>query len=112
MWIDAQLPPALAAWLRIEHGVDAVHVEELGLHRARDLVIFGMARDAGRAVVVLTKDDDFRALLGQHGPPPQVIWVRCGNVRNLELRRIVQTAWPRTAELVAAGEALVEVRRQ
>lgn len=62
--------------------------------------------------MVLTKDDDFRKLLDQHGPPPKVIWMRCGNVKNQELRRIVETAWPRTADLLAAGEALVEVRRQ
>lgn len=111
VWVDAQLPPTLAAWLRIEHGVDALHVEELGLHRARDPAIFATARETVRAVVVLTKDDDFRKLLGQHGPPPQVIWMRCGNVRNQELRRIVETAWSRTAELIAAGEALVEIRR-
>lgn len=50
VWIDAQLPPTLAAWLRMEHGVDAVHVEELGLHRARDPVIFSTAKVANRAV--------------------------------------------------------------
>ena len=111
IWIDAQLPPTLAGWLRTMHSVDAVHVEELGLHRARDPAIFATARETVRAVVVLTKDDDFRKLLGQHGPPPQVIWMRCGNVRNQELRRIVETAWSRTAELLAAGEALVEIRR-
>jgi predicted nuclease of predicted toxin-antitoxin system len=49
---------------------------ELGLHRARDPVIFATARDADCAVVVLTKDDDFTKLLGLHGPPPQVISMR------------------------------------
>jgi hypothetical protein len=48
-----------------------------------------------------TKDDDFSKLLGQHGAPPQVIWVRCGNVRNQELCRIVDAAWARTAKLIA-----------
>lgn len=112
IWIDAQLPPALAGWLRADHSVDAVHVEELGLHRARDREIFTAARGAKRAIVVLTKDDDFRKLLGQHGQPPQVVWMRCGNVTNQELRRIVLEAWPRTAELLAEGEPLVEVRRR
>jgi predicted nuclease of predicted toxin-antitoxin system len=112
VWIDAQLPPALAGWLRTEHGADAVHVEELGLHRARDPVIFAAARGQDRVVVVLTKDDDFRKLLGQHGPPPRVVWVRCGNVTNQELRRILCEAWPRTEVLLAAGEALVEIRRR
>lgn len=111
VWIDAQLPPALARSLRTEQGIDAVHVEDLRLHRARDPVIFSAARDAG-TVVVLTKDDDFSKLVGQHGPPPQVIWVRCGNVSNQELCRIVHEAWARTAELLAEGEPLVEIRRR
>jgi len=112
VWIDAQLPPALARWLRTEHGLDAVHVEELGLLRARDPVIFAQARSADRLVVIVTKDDDFPKLLGQHGSPPQVVWMRCGNVTNQELHRIVQEAWPRAAGLLAAGEALVEIRRR
>ena len=108
-WIDAQLPPRLAIWLRTEYGVNAVHVEELGLLRAPDPEIFTMAKDADRAVVILTKDDDFQKLLTQHGPPPQIIWVRCGNVGNQELRSIVNLAWPRISERLAAGEALVEI---
>ncbi len=46
-WLDAQLPPALAQWIRTEHHTDAMHVEELGLHRARDAEIFAEARAVG-----------------------------------------------------------------
>jgi predicted nuclease of predicted toxin-antitoxin system len=111
-WIDAQLPPALARWLQTEHGTDALHVEELGLHRARDSEIFAAARAATGPVAVVTKDDDFAKLLDRHGPPPQVVLLRCGNVTNRELRRIVLEAWPRALDLLAAGEALVEIRRR
>lgn len=112
IWVDAQLPPALAQWLRAEYRVDAVHVEALGLLRARDPAIFAAARAAGRMVVVMTKDDDFAKLQGQHGAPPRVVWLRCGNVTNRELRRIVLEAWPRVEAFIGAGEALVEVRRR
>jgi predicted nuclease of predicted toxin-antitoxin system len=112
IWIDAQLPPALAQWLQSEHSEDAVHVQDLGLLRARDSAIFAAARAADGLVVVLTKDDDFVKLQGQHGPPPHVVWLRSGNVTNRELRRIVLEAWPRVAALVAAGEPLIEVRRR
>lgn len=111
-WIDAQLPPALARWLHTEHGTDAQHVEELGLHRARDTEIFAAARAAAGPVAVITKDDDFAKLLDRHGPPPQVVWLRCGNVTNRELRRIVLDAWPRARDLLMAGEALIEIRRR
>jgi predicted nuclease of predicted toxin-antitoxin system len=111
-WVDAQLPPALARWLQTEHGTHALHVEELGLHRARDTEIFEAARAAAAPVAVITKDDDFARLLDRRGPPPQVVWLRCGNVTNRELRRIVLDAWPRALNLLAAGEALVEIRRR
>jgi predicted nuclease of predicted toxin-antitoxin system len=94
-WIDAQLPPALARWLQTEHQAEALHVEQLGLLCARDTDIFAAARAATGPVVVVTKDDDFAKLLDRHGPPPQVVWLRCGNVTNRELRRVVLDAWPR-----------------
>ena len=71
-------------------------------------MIFAAAR-AGGAAVVVTKDDDFVRLLDRHGPPPQVVWVTCGNVRNGPLRALVLSVWPRVAALLAAGEALVEI---
>lgn len=107
----AAVTPALAGWLRAEHNVDAVHLVELGMHRARDPAIFAAARAADRVVVIVTKDDDFPKLLGQHGPPPKVVWVRCGTVTNQKVRRIVLEAWPRAMALLA-GEALVEIRRR
>lgn len=110
VWVDAQLPPALAHWLRREFGVDAVHVQALGLHQANDPPIFHAARAA--ADVVVTKDDDFVRLLDQLGPPPGVLWVRCGNVKNATLRDILLRAWPEAAVLLAAGEPLVEVGRR
>jgi predicted nuclease of predicted toxin-antitoxin system len=112
VWIDAQLPPSLAQWLRSEYGTNAMHVETLGLHRAHDSQIFAAARAAEDPVMIVTKDDDFAKLLDQRGPPPQVVWVRCGNVSNQELRRIVLDAWPRALALLTTGEALVEIRRR
>ncbi len=91
VWIDAQLPPALARWLSAERSVDAVHVYELGMHKDTDWAIFSAARKSG--VLVVTKDDDFVKLLGQHGPPPKVLWVRTGNVSNVELRRMMLNGW-------------------
>jgi predicted nuclease of predicted toxin-antitoxin system len=98
----------LARWLAQEHGVDAAHVNEIGYLASDDAVIFEAARDGG-AMVVITKDDDFVRLLEQHGPPPQIVWVTCGNVRNAALRGVVMPVWPQVAALLAAGEPLVEI---
>ena len=108
IWIDAQLPPALARWLRQAHGVDARHVADVEQLDVDDPAIFAAAR-AGRAAVVVTKDDDFVELVERHGPPPQVVWVTCGNVRNAALRTLLLDAWPSVASLLAAGEPLVEI---
>lgn len=111
VWVDAQLPPALARWLREGFGVEASHVYDLGHVQADDPVIFAAARNAG-VVAVVTKDEDFVVLLERHGPPPQVVWVTAGNLRNAELRALLVAAWPRVAELLASGNPLVEVSRR
>ena len=111
IWVDAQLPPALAVWLAQEYGEIVLHVQDVGLLGADDQVIFEAAR-VGGAAAVITKDEDFVRLVERHGSPPQVIWVTCGNVRNVELRRIVLEAWPTVAMLLAAGEPLVEISQR
>ncbi len=39
-WVDAQLPPALAAWLVQQYGVEAFSLRDLGLRVATDSEIF------------------------------------------------------------------------
>ena len=102
------MPPALATWLVEDHGLAATHVTALGLRDATDAEIFARAR--AEDVVVVTKDHDFVQLLERHGPPPRVVWITAGNLRNRELRAVLQRHWPRVAELLAAGvEPLVEI---
>jgi predicted nuclease of predicted toxin-antitoxin system len=107
VWIDAQLAPSLAAWLRETFDVSARAVRDLQLRDAEDPVIFHAARDAG--AVVLTKDADFVTLVGRHGPPPQIVWLTCGNTSNRALRELLTSAWPRVVALLEAGEPLVEI---
>ena len=102
------LPPQLAAWLNETPGVEAVHTFSLGLLGADDATIFDAARGAG--AVVITKDVDFVQLVERHGSPPQIVWVTTGNTTNAALRRIVTEAWPECAELLRAGQPLVEIR--
>ena len=107
LWVDAQLSPALAPWLRHAFGVQAFPVGALGLRDAEDAVIFAAARGVG--AVVLTKDSEFIDLLARHGPPPQVLWLTCGNTSNAALEVILAQAWPRAAAMLVAGEPLVEI---
>ncbi len=107
IWLDAQLSPLLAAWLNWKFDVRAIAVRDLGLRDAEDEEIFQAAKQAG--VVVLTKDADFLRLLDRFGPPPQVLWLTCGNTSNEQLQRVLLPVLPAALELLAAGEPLVEI---
>jgi predicted nuclease of predicted toxin-antitoxin system len=108
IWIDAQLSPALAAWITATVGVPAVALRDLGLRDATDREIFMAARLA--QAVVLTKDSDFTQLLDLYGMPPQVIWLTCGNTSNANLKIILAATLPQALNLLASGEKLVEIR--
>ncbi len=73
IWVDAQLPPAIAAWITTTFGVVAVAVRDMGLRDAEDQDIFAAAK--ARDAVVMTKDRDFVELVQRHGSPPRVIWL-------------------------------------
>lgn len=103
--IDAQLPPALAGWLR-EHGVEAEHVTEQLGGQTPDEAIAAYANRNG--LVLLTKDDDFALRYPPDGY--QLVWLRCGNISNRVLRAWLDPRWGALLEKLSAGERFVEVR--
>ena len=70
LWIDAQLSPEIAVFLRQQFGLTVHTLRDLGLRDAKDIEIFEQARKQN--AVVMTKDQDFPILLERLGPPPQV----------------------------------------
>lgn len=110
IWIDAQLSPSLAAWIRLEFGIDAVSVRSLGLQSSDDKHIFFAAQKAG--AMVLTKDRDFVYLVEKFGIPPQIIWLTCGNTANAVIKIILKKSLPQVLSLLARGEHIVEIRNQ
>jgi predicted nuclease of predicted toxin-antitoxin system len=107
LWIDAQLSPAIASWLIQTFAVSAVPLRDLGLRDATDREIFMAAGRVG--AIVMTKDRDFVRLLEDFGPPPQVIWITCGNTSNANLRRILADKLPSAMEFLRLGESLAEI---
>jgi predicted nuclease of predicted toxin-antitoxin system len=107
VWLDAQLPPTLAYWMCNNLAVDAKVLRELGLRDATDTEIFARARSSG--AVLISKDIDFVNLVQRLGPPPQIVWLTCGNVTNAHLKSVFARAWPSVANLLAAGERVVEL---
>ena len=107
LWVDAQLSPQLASWIGENWGVEALPLSELGMLGATDRGIFDAARESG--AVIVTKDSDFPRLIGRLGPPPQILWITCGNTSNARLRQVLQTALPTALKLLEQGEPLVEI---
>jgi len=48
-------------------------------------------------------------LLEELGPPPQVIWITCGNTSNARILQILAGSWPAAMSRLEHGEALVEI---
>ncbi len=104
--LDAQLPPAMARWLR-EQGHEAQPVREVGLREADDGALWEHARLTG--AVILTKDEDFAARAQQVTTGPVVVWLRIGNSSNAALRAWLEPRLPGIVQLVAQGSRLIEV---
>lgn len=108
IWVDAQISPAIAAWInRTFEGIEAKSVRSLGLRDATDTLIYERAK--AENVIVLGKDDDFIDLIHQKGTPPAFIWITCGNTSNAKLREVLKHALPKAKELLESGEAIVEI---
>jgi len=106
-WIDAQLPPQVADWLRWTFKVEAYSLRDLGLRDAEDELIFQQAQQTG--IVLISKDSDFVEMVLRWGTPPQLLWVTCGNVTNRRLQSLFTLVFPKAQQLLAAGEAIVEI---
>lgn len=104
--VDAQLPPALAVWLR-ERGHEAQAVREVGLREAGDGAIWAYALQAN--AVILTKDEDFALRSQQTSGGPVVVWLRVGNASNQELRKWLEPRMEGIVQLTDQGSRLVEV---
>lgn len=110
-WLNAQLPPSMARWLSATFGVSVVTLYEVGLRDAQDVEIFEAARTNGDSTVVVSKDQDFVDLVMRLGPPPQLLWLTCGNITNRDLQRIFSQAFSAALALLQRGESIVEIGR-
>ena len=107
IWLDAQMSPAIAAWITAHFDIEAVAVRDVGLRDSKDREIFLEARK--ESAIVVAKDTDFVLLQNELGAPPKIIWITCGNTSNAKLKEILTATLPGALELLNAGEALVEV---
>lgn len=106
-WIDGQISPKMAPWIKQRFGFECQHIRDLELMKKEDLEIFKEAR--GVNAVIITKDQDFLDLLRRLGPPPQILWVTCGNTSNQALQAIFERVFSDAVEFLKTGQALVEI---
>lgn len=104
--VDAQLPPALAQFLKDE-GHDAEHVASAGLRHAKDNPIWDYAMRE-RAVIV-SKNEDFAKRISRDQEGPQVVWVRIGNTTNQFLLSRFRIRLPTINQKLERGEKLIEL---
>lgn len=107
IWIDAQISPAIAAWITATLSIPCSAVRDIGLRDASDRRIF---LEAGKqSAIVMTKDSDFVLLQIELGSPPKIIWITCGNTSNAELKEILTATLSEAMKFLNAGENLVEI---
>jgi predicted nuclease of predicted toxin-antitoxin system len=106
-WIDANLPPQLAQWLREKFSVNAFSLKDLKMLHSPDKEVYHLASQKNS--IILTKDEDFAELLRQKGPPPKIIWITAGNISNLELKKIIMNFFEKAINSLEAGNHLVEI---
>jgi predicted nuclease of predicted toxin-antitoxin system len=108
-WLDAQLSHEIAAGLGSRLRADVEAVKYLGLRDATDNELFDAARRFGN-VVIITKDADFADLVRRRGAPPQIVWLTCGNLTNLELVVLLTRELPAAMESLRGGMPLVQIK--
>ena len=100
--VDAQLPPALCAWLE-EQGHEAEHVAELPGQPLPDWSVAERAERDG--AILISKDDDFVEL---RLPDRFVfVWLRCGNVSNRQLQVWLGEQWPGVTRRLEGGARFI-----
>jgi len=107
IWLDAQLSPVLANWIRATFKVRCFPIRDLGDRSIHDDTLFMRAKR--EAEILITKDVDIVHLLRQHGPPPKVIWLRMGNTSNARMKELFTQRWADIQAFAEGEEPLVEI---
>ncbi len=63
-------------------------VRVLGLAEADDRAIWQQAKQHG--FILVSQDADFADLAIAYGPPPKVIWLRCGNQPTTHIEKLLR----------------------
>ena len=109
-WIDMNLPPKMAAWLKEGFQVSAKSFAELGYSEAEDAVVYLAAAKSGNTIIITTKDIDFINLQNDIGHPPKILYLNVGNISNKQLKEIINRHFKEALQLfIETNNILVEI---
>lgn len=108
IFVDAQLSPDLADWIARTFNVRSSHITNIRprIREDRDLLRAAQVESG----VILSKDEDFVPVIQLRPSPPDLIWLRCGNRRDTELKAILLAHLSHALDLIRSGERVVEIR--
>jgi predicted nuclease of predicted toxin-antitoxin system len=98
IWLDANISPAIALWLNDNFEFECKSCYILNLHKEKDITIYQLAKEAN--VIFITKNRDFVELQAIHKVPPKIILLNSGNVRNADLKNILQKTIQKAIDLL------------
>lgn len=108
LFLDAHLPPSLAPWIQEKLNIKSYSFEFVGWSTLDDDQAFLRAKEVESSVIV-TKDEDFIALLNKLKSPPKIIWVTTGNTSNSYLRTLFEKSLMDAIDLLTDND-LVEIK--
>jgi predicted nuclease of predicted toxin-antitoxin system len=68
IWLDCNLSPAIAKWMKEDTGWDVKSAYSLQLYHLADAEIYQKAKAAGK-VILISKDADFPEFINRYGAP-------------------------------------------
>ena len=89
-WIDFNLPPQMAVWLKEGFNVTAKSFKELSFDTTPDVEVYKIAAQKLNVIVITTKDVDFIDYQKITGGPPKVLYISVGNISNQNLKKLIQ----------------------
>lgn len=100
----------LATYLKWK-GFDAVHTTFFpDGHLLQDAQIAEIAITENR--IIVTKDSDFPDSFYLKGPPPRIVYLRLGNIRNRDLTAFLEARWPVIQDILMEDSGMIVLNKE
>jgi predicted nuclease of predicted toxin-antitoxin system len=111
-WIDVNLPPVMAVWLKKDFGISAKSFNELKFNTEEDITVFKSAVKRFNTIVITTKDIDFKNLAEEISIQPKILYLNVGNISNKILKEIVYKSLKEVIRIFSeTDESLIEITK-